>query len=144
VILATSILLASLIVLGELAALGRKHADDAETLTTAQLICQTKLNEILVGAVPATPVEDQPVDDAPGWIYSVEVDSLGQYGLVSLQVTASHVAESTEELASETAIEQFRLIRWMRDPGPQNQSSLGSSWLEPLPLDQAESGDWLP
>ena len=47
VLLATGILLGSLIVLGQLATVGRKHAHDAETLTTAQLLCQSKLNEIL-------------------------------------------------------------------------------------------------
>ena len=49
VIMATAILLGCLIVLGDLAAVGRRHARDAEDLTTAQWLCQTKLNEILAG-----------------------------------------------------------------------------------------------
>ena len=58
--LATSILLACLIVLGELASVGRRHARDAEQLTAAQLVCRSRLNEILAGAAP---LESQAASD---------------------------------------------------------------------------------
>ncbi len=60
--LATSILLACLIVLGELASVGRRHARDAEQLTAAQLLCRSRLNEILAGAAP---LESQAASEVP-------------------------------------------------------------------------------
>ena len=57
VLLATAILLGSVIVLGELAGIGRQNANSAEELATAQRLCQNKLNEILAGLTSLEPVE---------------------------------------------------------------------------------------
>jgi hypothetical protein len=135
ILLATSILLGSLIVLGQLATVGRMHAEDADGLTTAQLICQTKLNEILAGLEPIRTVENEPVADAPGWVYSVEIESVDRLGLSSLRVT---VSEDVAELGDATQArggERFALTRWIRDPdretgqGSDPGSSLASPFL---------------
>ena len=84
VLLATSLLLACAVVLAELANIGRAHAESADELASAQLACQTKLNEILCGATPAATVEKQPLEDMPGWLLSVEITSLEQPGLAAL------------------------------------------------------------
>ena len=143
VILATSILLACLVVLGELAVLGRGHADDAEELTTAQLICRTKLNEILAGVVPAHSADNQQVEEAPGWFYSVEVEPLGRYGLVSLRVAVSRDMDSLESSAAEQAGEAFTLTRWMGRSDSENLSDLYTELLETTPLDPSDGGELL-
>ncbi len=51
VLLATGILIGSSIVLMELATIGMQHAASARDRSHAQLICQTKLNEIVAGVV---------------------------------------------------------------------------------------------
>lgn len=116
VLLATSILLASLIVLGQLAAVGRKHARDAEAWTTAQLSCQTKLNEILAGIEPVRSIQEEALPDAPGWVYSVEVESAGRLGLASLRVIVSEDVAALEEAGVERRLKQFSLTRWISDP----------------------------
>ncbi len=116
VLLATAILLGCLIVLGQLAAVGRDHARSAEDLTTAQLLCQTKLNEVLAGVTPVRTVEQEPLEETPGWVYSIEVDSLGQPGLVSLRVTVSEDVGEVESGSEERPATQFTLTRWIRDP----------------------------
>jgi hypothetical protein len=116
VLLATSILLGSLIVLGQLASVGRRHAQDAEGWTAAQLACQTKLNEIVAGVEPVQPVEEEVLLDAPGWVYSVEVEPAGRLGLTSLRVVVSEDPAVLEETGIERPLKRFALTRWISDP----------------------------
>ena len=109
VLLAASILVGCLAVLSELAAIGRHHSEDAQRLTTAQALCQTKVNEILAGIEPAEAVEEQELEDSPGWLCSVEALPLKQPGLVELRVTLKEDVEDRPP-------RQFTLVRWMRDP----------------------------
>jgi hypothetical protein len=143
VILATSILLACLIVLGELAALGRGHADDAEELTTAQLICRTKLNEILAGVAPAHSADSQQVEEAPGWVYSVNVQPLGRYGLVSLRITVTRDMDSPEGNTAEPTGKAFTLTRWMRQSDDENLADLYTELFEETPFEPSEGGELL-
>jgi Tfp pilus assembly protein PilV len=118
VMLATSILLACLIVLGELASVGRGHARDAEQLTIAQLVCRSRLNEILAGAAPLEAQAASEVLELPGWSCKVEVEPLGRYGLSSVTVTVVRVAPATSETPTATAGKSFSLTRWIRSSEP--------------------------
>ena len=140
ILLATSILLGSLIVLGQLAAVGRMHAEDADSLTNAQLICQTKLNEILAGLEPISSVENEPLADAPGWVYSVEVESVDRLGLSSLRVAVAQRDETTQGPVKE----RFALTRWMRDPNRKTGEGLGSESSLASPFLQDAGGEGLP
>jgi prepilin-type N-terminal cleavage/methylation domain-containing protein len=110
VLLATSILLGCLVVLSELAAIGRIHASVAQDGGTAVRICQSKMNEILAGLAPVTPVRAEPIDDPPGWWYSVEVEQVRQPGVVALRVTVGQ----DEDPEGRTI--DYSLVRWIRDP----------------------------
>jgi len=68
------------------------------------------MSEILAGLASASPVHEEPVEDAPGWVYSVDVTTLRQRGVVALRVTAKE-----EENAAGRLVE-FSLVRWIRDP----------------------------
>ena len=65
VLMATSILLGSVIVLNQLAEIGRKNAADAQDLSTAQLLCETRLNELVSGLAQIEPVDEEPIVGAP-------------------------------------------------------------------------------
>lgn len=112
VMLASGILLGCLVVLSELANIGRIHAIMAQDGSTAARICQSKINEILAGMSSASPVHEEPIDDAPGWLYSVEVDPVRQRGVVALRVTV----KQEEQQDSGGRPVQFSLDRWIRDP----------------------------
>jgi len=142
VLLATSILLASLIVLGQLATVGRMHAHDAETLTTAQLLCQSKLNEILAGVERVRPVEEESIAD--GWVYSVEVTSAGKLHLASLRVTVSEDLAELEDAADGPRPKQFTLTRWIRDPDHQDTASPRSESPLTAPIGLGLGGGELP
>lgn len=145
VILATAILLGSVVVLGELASIGRKHVNSAEKLAAAQLVCETKLNEILAGLSPLESVAETPVEStdfaprgeladdalasseilasetleaAPQWLYSVDVQPLDWPGLVALKVTVTEDVEIKRPA-------HFSIVRWVRDPAFQPTDSVG-------------------
>ena len=116
VMLATSILLACLIVLGQLAAVGRRHARDAEQLTAAQMLCRSRLNEILAGAAA---LESQPAEELaelPGWSGRVQVEPLSRHGLSSVTVTVARVPPETLERPTGTGGKSFSLTRWVQTP----------------------------
>lgn len=110
VLLATSVLLGCLVVLSELAAIGRIHASVAQDGSTALTICRSKVNEILAGVAPATSVQKESIDDPPGWWYSVEVEPARQSGVLVLRVTVGQ-----EENPDGRPVE-YSLVRWIRDP----------------------------
>jgi len=110
VLLATSILIGSAIVLLELVSIGSRHASSARDLTKSQLICQTKLNEVLARVAPVETVRPMPVEDEPEWVYWIDVLPLKQPGLVALEVNAAHERQPNKQTA------RFTLVRWVRDP----------------------------
>ena len=63
VILATAILLGSVVVLSELAGIGRRQSNRSAELSEAQRLCEWKLNEMLAGIAPIEPVTDAPFED---------------------------------------------------------------------------------
>jgi len=152
VLLATGILLGSLIVLGQLATVGRMHARDAEKLTTAQLLCQTKLNEILAGVDRVRSVEEESLAD--GWLYSVEVTSADKLHLTSLRVTVWEDLPPEDDVTDGPLPKQFTLARWIRDPdreAPNRQPAGPEATTRPLsesvltsPIDLGLEGGELP
>ncbi len=126
VLLATGILIGSAIVLMELASIGMRHAASARDLSHAQLICQSKLNEIVAGVAPAETVRPMPCEDDVRWIYWVNVRPTERAGLVLLEVGVA------QELTPRRQTNRFTLVRWIRDPKSQDDGAGGSS---PLPTD---------
>jgi hypothetical protein len=126
--LATSILLGCVIVLSELAAIGRQHATTAEALSTAQWLCQNRLNQILAGVAPLESVDSTPLDDDPGWLYSVDVEPVGQAGLEAVRVSV------TQDTGGLRPGQTCSLVRWVRDPSYQPGTAAGD---ETTPLTAA-------
>ena len=109
VMLATSILLGSSIVLIELATIGRKQANSAYDLNTAQLLCQAKLNELVAKTISVKPIQEEEFEDNPGWFYTIEIEPARHRRLVSVKVTVSQEADETRRSAS------FSLVQWLPD-----------------------------
>jgi hypothetical protein len=139
-----AILLACLIVLGQMAVVGRKNAEDAANVTTAQLICRTKLNEILIDAASLTSVDAQPVVDHPGWVYSVDVEPMERFGLVSLRVSVIQESTDSSSDSTENTGSRFTLTRWMHTLDRSDDETLGSAWLEASPFESLFGGELLP
>src|SRR5476651_939912 len=73
VLLATGIMIGSAIVLMELVSIGSRHASSARDLAKSQLICQTKLNEILAHVTPIETSPPTPCEDDPKWMVWVDL-----------------------------------------------------------------------
>lgn len=109
VLLSTAILVGSSVALIELATIGRKQASGAYDLNRAQLLCQSKLDEIVAGIVPLRTVESQEFEDDSEWLYSVEQTPLMAQQLIEVKVTVFQ----PENVAKKA--QRFSLVRWMPD-----------------------------
>jgi general secretion pathway protein I len=110
VTLAIAILGGSLAVIGELVRLGSRQAEEARELTTAQLLCESKMEEIVAGILAPQAVSYAPFDDDPRWSYSIDVASLDVRDLIQVTVTVEQAEVSREVPLT------FSLTRWMLDP----------------------------
>ena len=130
VLLATSILLACFVVLGELAQVGRRHAEDVQELTTAQLICQSKLNEIVAGAASLSSSENTAVEGSPGWVYSVDVEYQDTLDLVLVRVTVSGEVDEAE-IPGRRRKKSFSLTRWMHSAATEGRTGIANGFSVP-------------
>jgi hypothetical protein len=116
VLLATAILLGSVLVLMELGGIGRRCIESVDRRTTAQTLCFSKLNEILSGLAPLEEVQQRPLENDPEWVYTVEILPVSGIDLASLRVTVSELqVDSLGELPQHKP-KSFTLVRWIPDP----------------------------
>lgn len=116
VLLATAILLASVLILMELASIGRYYVQSVEARSTAQMLCQSKLNELLAGAQPLQSVDERALEDHPDWIYSVEVHPVRQLPLSTVRVTVMQQFAEGANTVVRGKPKSFSLVRWIADP----------------------------
>ena len=124
VILATAILLGSVVVLVELAGIGRHHAQSAQQRAIGQLLCQNKMNEMLAGVAPLESVQAEPLEMAvsdgaaafteevttgPSWWYSVELTSTSMPALSAVRIVVWQAVDADDEPRN-----VFSLVRWVR------------------------------
>ncbi|HWB10498.1 MAG TPA: prepilin-type N-terminal cleavage/methylation domain-containing protein [Pirellulales bacterium] len=113
VVLALAILTAAVAILGELIRAGLRNAQLARDLSKAELLCESTIYQIESGLLPPQPAQRSPVDQEPGWYYSVENESTGtptQSGLLRLRVTIELNPDKQKRPT------KFSVVRWMRDP----------------------------
>jgi Tfp pilus assembly protein PilV len=127
VLLATAILLGSILVLMELASIGRHYIQSIDDRTTAQLLCQSKLNELLAGAEPLEEADQRAVEDYPDWVYSIELMPEGELNLALLKVTVSQQLPEGQERSVRGKPKRFTLERWVVDPTRSEGQSLNAS-----------------
>ncbi len=89
VILALALLGGAIAVLGEAGRQALRNAQVARDLSHAELLCESKLSEILAGITPATAVGNTAFDSAttasidpgePAWLYSIETGATDENG----------------------------------------------------------------
>jgi type II secretion system protein I len=121
VLMATSILLGSVIVLGQLAEVGRKNAAAAEDRATAQLLCSTKLQEMLAGITPMESSDEEAFEENPDWMFSSDLTETDHPGLLVLRVTVER-KETDRGKPS-----RYTLVRWVSDPNGSGNGGVFSS-----------------
>jgi prepilin-type N-terminal cleavage/methylation domain-containing protein len=110
VILAIAILGGCMTVIGELVRMGVRHAEEAREQTKAQLLCESKLEEIAAGVTALESASMVPFELDPEWTYTIESASLDEQGLIQVRVTVQPAeSDRLHPIA-------FTLTRWMLDP----------------------------
>ena len=118
VIVSIAILFGGVIALSQLASIGHQHAQRSARITTAQTLCQNKLNEVVAGVVPLMPVVDAPFHESPDWIYSINIEPMWNE-LVSVKVSVHQTNELTlpRDAIRDVALPRkphYSLVRWLR------------------------------
>ena len=97
-------------VIGELVRMGVRNAEEARELTKAQLLCESKLEEVVAGVTPLESAAAVAFELDPEWTYTVETGALDQQELILVRVTVQPV--ESNQLYPLT----FTLTRWILDP----------------------------
>ncbi len=122
VILALAILTGSIAMLGQAVQMGMRNARVARDSTKAQLLCESKMSEVVSGFTPAVPISDAAFDsvntgsetaanDTGQWTYSIETESLSDDGLIAVTVSVTQTTPAPNQRPV-----GFKLVRWMIDP----------------------------
>jgi hypothetical protein len=117
VILALAILTGAVAVLGELARMGMECARFARYTAKAQLLCESKMNQIAAGIAGAQGTgatqfsSDEVAADSsePLWMYAVDVQQTTESGVVAVRVTVSQDPPGGRPI-------EVSITRWMVDP----------------------------
>lgn len=126
-ILAMALLAGALVVLGELARSGMRSAALAAQTARAQLLCESKLAEVLAAPELVSPVQRAVLEyqfepGEPEWLYSVEPITVEDGGLVAVRVTV------VENLPPEKKPVEVSLVRWLLiDPNATAESTSGEA-----------------
>lgn len=114
IILALALLAGAVAVLSELSSGGLENAGRARDMTQAQLLCESKLAEVVAGILPAESqqgtCETELDPSLSEWIYTIDVASAAQVGLLEVRVTVSR------DPALDPRPVECTLVRWVLDP----------------------------
>jgi hypothetical protein len=118
-------------VLGEVSRLALRNASLTRDLARAQMLCESKMSEVVSGITSPSAVEkanfdpnlEPGVNDDTNWVYSIDTDSAAPavQGLMSVRVTV------TRDVPSGQHPVEFSLVRWIPDPNAQPESSSSTS-----------------
>lgn len=112
VIIALAILGLGLATIGELIRIGTDSAKRARQQTTAQLLCQNKLEEIRAGILAPEsigPLNFEIYETDQPWMYTIERQQFDAEGLLQITVTVEEVTTAIRPM-------RFFLTTWMIDP----------------------------
>lgn len=126
VMIALAMFVSAMTVISQIWQMGSDSAIRAQFQADAALRGESKLNEIVAGILPLSPVAGQAFEDDPQWTWSLSVDDESDATLKRLTLTISH----SNSLGSPDIESTF--VRLMRDPLIFQQSGTESSTLETI------------
>lgn len=114
VVLALAILAVSAALLAQITRQATDNALSAQKLAQAQMLCESKMAEVLVGAIPMEPLDWTLNEDGslPGqWYYRLETSTTERENMIGLRLAVTdnpNPATGSPEL--------FFIVRWVIDP----------------------------
>ncbi|MCY2980241.1 MAG: prepilin-type N-terminal cleavage/methylation domain-containing protein [Planctomycetota bacterium] len=131
VILALAILAMSVALLSQITKQSTDNGLMAQRLATAQMLCESKMSEVLAGAIPLTATPWTPITDSlrnGNWNYQIQTVTAQQKDMVGVRLSVTDQPDTTTENP-----ELFFIVRWMIDPNlgldtlPQSTDTGGGS-----------------
>lgn len=116
VMIATTLLLAAVMALSQVAFLARRHAAGADERTRAQEMAQNIMEEILAGARPAARVMPTALEEDEQWVYMIQIEPVDNAPLARVTVQIDRLDEDDESARMPTEDEMggYRLVHWVR------------------------------
>ena len=127
VIIATGILAASAVMLMSMFSTGDRHTRRADERTIAQMLCQSKLDELIADPSQILPVQSEVIRQYPGWVWSLDVQETNIPKFVQLTVAVTHIP------GTETGADLDLATKEISFSGEAEMNKLDSSVLSSLP-----------
>ncbi len=126
VVIALALFLAAMSAIAEILRMGSDSSVKAQLQAEAALLGESKLNEVVAGIVPLTPVQSQAFADSPKWTWTLSVEDDTTLSLKHVLLTVQHLNSAGKP------DHEVQFARWMRDPIVFQQSGSSSSALDTL------------
>ena len=110
VIIAMAILAGGIAILGQVIRIGTQSASDSRNLTTAQVLCESTMSELIARVLPLESVQRTPFETNSDWLYSVIIRSTEEEYLFFVQVIVEENIDTQQRPLS------FTIQRWVLDP----------------------------
>lgn len=114
VVLSLAILAMSVALLSQITKQATDNGMMAQRLAIAQMLCESKMSEVLVGAIPVQGNTWSPITDAGvrgNWYYQIETVTAERKDMVGVRLSVTDQPNTTTENP-----ELFFIVRWMIDP----------------------------
>ena len=131
VVLALSILAVAAALLTQITKQATDNGLMAKRLATAQMLCESKMSEVLAGAIPLSATGWTAITDTTrkgNWHYQITTETATRPKMIGVRLSVTDQPDSTTSNP-----ELFYIVRWMIDPSlgldvpPQSSSSTGTS-----------------
>ena len=129
VILATAILSASSVMLLGLLSTGERHARQAERRVLGQMLCQSKLDEVLALPALRQNIDREPITGYPEWVCSLKETPTRLPNLSRLHVSVMWVDPARDMKLDDARNKRptFELVRLLRLPASTKSVPTGDS-----------------
>lgn len=108
VLLAIALLGSSMAIIYQLIGIGYRSAMETQLYTDAAVLVDSKMAEVAAGVLPLENSSQMQIEEAPDWLYTVDVGESEQAGLLVVTVTV--------ERADGANPVQVSVVRFMPDP----------------------------
>ena len=113
VLIAFTVLIIGFSALTTMTTRARRAAIAAEELSTVQLTCQTRINEMLAGIRPFSPVFREPITGLDAWFLTVELFPASKPGITAVRAEMSRDRQPGEISARFGGTDSFAVTHWV-------------------------------
>ena len=93
----------------------RRAAIAAEELSTVQLACQTRVNEMLAGVRPFGATFNEPVTGLDDWLLTIELYPASKPGITAMRVQMSRQRQPGEIQERLAGVDFFEITHWINN-----------------------------